>query len=576
MDFIALNVQERLSRYLSEEPLMNLREELANVRDDDELKDRLLPISFGTAGIRGKMEAGYNRMNRVTVFRFAMGLFKAQAALNERFAVVIGFDARENGAIFAHDIALVLVSLGVKVRLMNECLPTPLLAFATKFFGADYGIMVTASHNPFYDNGIKLFDIRGAQVNRAFLSLIERHMNEAPLRSDYADCFTNKMECVDDEDLIVSMLWKSYLKEIGRTAFFNHHEIDRDVSIAYTPLHGVGGKFFIDALGADNFNMISVVEHQKKPSARFESVPFPNPEEPGVLDLVEALALKKNISWIFANDPDADRLQVSCLNEEGHYQKLTGNEMGTVLGYFSILSALKRHEKPLVASSIVSSRMLNRIAHKMGAHYVDALTGFGNITDAALKRSAQENCQFVFGYEEAIGFLVGQAVLDKDGINASVRFAEIAGLLKRQNKTIWQLLDELFLQFGLFVSTQWSMRFEGPKGKTHMDAIMELFRTLGSSEQENLLLGGLEKYDLNSPIAISGNPYYGLCSNVIIFESKNALRLIIRPSGTEPKIKFYLEATELTIQEGELKKGKQELGRLLSEISSRINKLILP
>jgi phosphomannomutase len=564
-----LSLAEKLTRYQLEEPSDVLRAELQK-NSAMELEDKLADLLFGTAGLRGKMEAGYNRMNQVSVFRFGYAL----AQVGKKFCgpkpkVVIGFDARANGLLFSQDLACALNAFGCQVECFPECVPTPLVAFATKHLAMDFGVMITASHNPSADNGIKVFDNRGAQVEASRLRAIEGWMALSPLRSDYIDCFHEPLPMLQ-KNIVSTAIWEAYLREIEATRLFDDSELDFNEKIVYTPLHGVGHEYFMSAMSRRGFKNIISVPAQSAPDGAFPSVSFPNPEEEHTLDLAHALAHSQGAAWVFANDPDADRLQVSCL-QNGAYRKLTGNEMGAILGYFAINAALRRGVKPLVASSIVSSRMLSAISESLGATYVDALTGFGNIVDVALAKARELDRTFVFGYEEAIGFLVGQAVLDKDGLNAGVRFAEVVGWLKAQNKTIWQFLDELYLRFGLFVGVQWSERFDGANSLQQMNALMQRFRDLDVEEAKKIFgVTDLQKFDLISPIANQKNPYYGLISDVIIFESKNELRVIVRPSGTEPKIKFYTEACEPCLSPDRLQLEKTRFACRLSKIQEEI------
>jgi phosphomannomutase len=340
----------------------------------------------------------------------------------------------------------------------------------------------------------------------------------------------------------------------------------------YTAMHGVGQKFFLRAAHEEGFQNISFVKEQAAPDGSFPTVGFPNPEEEHSLDLAHTEAKKNKISWVFANDPDADRLQVSNLNFSRDFVKLSGNQMGSILGYFAIKKALELGEKPLVASSIVSSRMLKTMALSQGAYYVDALTGFSNIADAALKAQEKTHSKFVFAYEESIGFLVGNVVLDKDGINAGVRFLEIAAWLEREKISVWELLDQLYVRFGLFSNNSWSERFLGIQATSLMSAVMTRVRSLSLDELGSKLgVKYLRKYDLAQ--AEINSPYAAISANVVIFENEN-FRLIIRPSGTEPKIKFYIEIIKDVENHNFLSTEKSQSADNLRELRSAIEKIL--
>lgn len=567
-------VQKSLE-YLKEEPAVALREQIEALmaKDDAQARDELMErmgscLRFGTAGLRGRMEAGYNRMNMVTVYRFSFALCLEikNSALAKK--VLIGFDARKLSRDFAHEAAHVLSAQGVEVHLFNESVPTPLCAYATKSLQASFGVMITASHNPAYDNGIKLFQKSSAQAYGGILHRLENYMASAPLRTDFINSNTPDKNAIQQ---VSEHVFLDYLREIKTTRFFDQPCSD-DVPIVYTPLHGVGKTMFMRALNDAGFHKITLVDAQAEPDGAFPTTPFPNPEENHTLDMAHDIALKNNLNWVFASDPDADRLQVSARTVSGSFKKLSGNEMGVLLAYFSIRRAQELGIRPLIASSIVSSRMTKAMCNKLGAYYVDALTGFSNIVAASRKAECSTGHQFVFAYEEAIGFLVGNVVLDKDGINAGARFMEIVCYLKQSNKTVWEFLDELMLEYGLFVTSQWSIRFDGIGSMDSMRQVMKQVIAMPSSQMAHCLaVSGVHKYDLNNEQTHSS--YEGMLANVVIFESDQA-RLIIRPSGTEPKIKFYLELNDQATDVKYLSMKRSALEQKLHECRSHIEILL--
>ncbi len=444
-------LSKNCDEYLLEEPDADLRAQIQHLLSLKEaglleLENRLMHhLTFGTAGLRGRMEAGYNRMNLVSVYRFSYALGNEillnNASGNKR--IVIGYDARENSELFALEAGRILCSMGADAHIFAACVPTPLCAYGVKFLTAEAGIMITASHNPKWDNGIKLFSKNSAQAHGRILKVIENHMVNAPLRSEFFAKHIHTLAAVRPQE-IKEEVFLDYLAEIKKTKLFSREEVDAKINVVYTPLHGVGKKFFLAAVKEEGFDHVTVVEAQAEPDGQFPTVAFPNPEENHTLDLAYEVARAHDISWVFANDPDADRLQVCFRDENSDFRKLSGNEMGTILGYFAIKKAIAKGINPLVASSIVSSRMLRVMSEQLGAQYVDALTGFSNIVFSSLRKQNEGICRFVYGYEEAIGFLVDQVVLDKDGINAGARFMEIAGYLKKCNQTIMQFLETLY------------------------------------------------------------------------------------------------------------------------------------
>lgn len=564
-------------RYISEEPSAELKKQIADLLHEakawDDLSDRMASLlSFGTAGIRGKMEAGYNRMNIVTVFQFAYALgTKLSADSDDQKSVVIGFDGRENSKTFAEEVSRVLRAMDIKTHVFREKVHTPLAAYATKKLIASLGVMITASHNPPQDNGIKLFDGHSAQAHGQVLRQIEENMHRAPLRPDF---YHAHIERLGDDNLfyIGDEITSAYLHDVKSTKLFNTNNLRRDIKIAYTPLHGVGKNIFLQALKQEGFSNVLVVKEQAEPDGKFPTVDFPNPEEPNTLDLAHRLGVDNNCDAVLANDPDADRLQVSCPDENGEMKKLSGNEMGAILGFYMLMRAKDRGEVPLVASSIVSSRMLKAMCADLGAHYVDALTGFSNIVQSAIAKEQQCTGRFVFGYEEAIGFLIDRVVLDKDGIHAGVRFMEVLGQLKADNKTIWQLLDELYLRFGVFVNSSWSWRIAGLESRAKMEKIMVHIRSIDPVMVAKLFNASeCMKYDLLE--TQKNNCYERIVANVVIFEIEHRGRLIVRPSGTEPKIKFYVELFDRATDQKMVSIKRSKLVELIVPLKSGINRL---
>jgi phosphomannomutase len=567
-------IAEKCAAYLQEEPNPRFRQQITTLMALDtedaqlELYDRMNHIvRFGTAGLRAPMEAGYNRMNSVSIYRLSHAL---SIELGAKKRIVIGFDGREHSEDFAQEAAAILGVLGHEVYLFSTVTPTPLCAYATKNLKADVGMMITASHNPKADNGVKLYQSNSAQINGPLLYCLEHRMDAVPLLCDFMASHQKDIQSVSTKK-ISQQVFHDYLREIKDTRFFENQS-GGEVKIVYTPLHGVGKNLFLAALLEEGFDRVLVVDAQAEPNGAFPTVIFPNPEEANTLDMAHELAYKEQVAWVFANDPDADRLQVSAPDALGSFQKISGNEMGAIFAYFAIARARVLNQKPLLASSIVSSRMVKHMCHKLSAHYVDALTGFSNIVAAALKAESETGYQFIFGYEEAIGFLVGKVVLDKDGINAGARFMEIVGYLERCNKTVWEFLDELYLEFGLFVNNQWSMRFDGIGSMDAMNRVMEMVKELDPIKISQCLGGSnCQKYDLNR--SQKNNNYEGLNANVVIFESSEA-RLIVRPSGTEPKIKFYLELCDQATDHTILSMKRLALDHKISEYREHIEILL--
>ncbi|WP_433445167.1 phospho-sugar mutase [Nonomuraea sp. CA-141351] len=507
-------LERAVREWLAQDPDPETRAELSHLLerwDLPALQDRFgAKLEFGTAGLRGELGAGPNRMNRVTVMRAAAGLAKV---LGPGKHVIIGYDARHKSDVFARDTAAVLTGAGLHASLMPGPLPTPVLAFAVRHLGADAGVTVTASHNPPRDNGYKVYWGDGSQI----VPPIDREISVA-------------IDTVGRVDLL-PLHGPGTLTELGESIVDDYISAvtslplgdARDLRVAYTPLHGVGGATLTGAFLAAGFENPVAVEEQRNPDPDFPTVSFPNPEEPGAMDLTIALAAKLNADLVLANDPDADRCAVGVPLPDGTCRMLTGDEAGGLLAEHVITHTTGDR---MVATTIVSSTLLSKIAQAHGVRYGETLTGFKWIIKAGPG--------LVFGYEEAIGYSVGSdaglPVRDKDGIGAALTVAGIAAAAKRSGRTLLDLLDDQARRYGLHATSQLSFRVSDLSLIT--DAMTRL-RAHPPSE-----LGGravvrtddLTKGDGGLP------PTDGLR-----YRLAGDARVVVRPSGTEPKLKCYLE-----------------------------------
>lgn len=480
-------------------------------------------LEFGTAGLRGRMAPGPNRMNLAVVSRAARGL--ADHLLGdlglEQPLVVIGFDARHNSQSFAERSAAIMTAAGCRVRLLERFGPTPLVAFGVRHLDADAGIVVTASHNPPADNGYKVYlggrasapEGRGVQiVAPSDAQIAARIAAVGPVRQiPVADAGWK---------LLGEQLREDYLAAI---CTLPDPEGPRDVRIVHTAMHGVGTETALAALHRTGFTAVHPVAKQADPDPDFPTVTFPNPEEPGAIDLALELARTLEADVVIANDPDADRCAAAVLDPHlGDWRMLSGDELGVLLGDHLI----RRHGcTGTFARSIVSSRWLGRVAESAGLDAVTTLTGFKWITRAP---------GIVFGYEEAIGYCVlPEVVRDKDGLSAALMVAEMAALAKAEGGTLVGRLDELAAEHGLFSTSQLSIRVED---LTLIPAMMEQLR----AAPPELLLG--------SPVTTTQDLSQGSVATTdlpptegMLLLSAEDTRVVVRPSGTEPKLKCYLE-----------------------------------
>jgi phosphomannomutase len=516
-----------------------------------DLADRMSgPLEFGTAGLRGRVEAGLARMNRLAVVKATWGLGShlldeaARGGPDPRSrGVLLGFDGRHSSRGFAEDAASVLAGLGIPVRLFPDPVPTPLVSFAVPRLGAAAGIVITASHNPPLDNGYKVYVSTGAQLAPPADAAIAARIAGAPAaaaieRPTPAAAARHGLRLlVDVEDTAVEEAYLGGLEDASL-----HPGVGEPLALAYTAMHGVGHRLVIRALARAGFEGVGVEPRQSDPDGAFRTVAFPNPEEPGAMDRVLALAAETGAELVLANDPDADRLAAAVPDPAGRgFRMLSGNEIGALLADDAMEHARVEGRRPLVVGTVVSSSLVSRMARDRGAVYRETLTGFKWIADAAL-RGEREGLAFVFGYEEALGFTVGGVVRDKDGIGAAVRLAELARYLKTGGLTLLDRLEDLMIEHGLFHQVQWSAVLPGREGRARIDAAMAALRAapparIGASPVVRVLDALAGEEVVRGERRPSGLPV----SDVLQVQAEDGARLTVRPSGTEPKIKFYLE-----------------------------------
>ena len=513
-DQSALVVQAR--EWLADDPDAQTRAELERLLTSTapgaaaELADRFSGmLQFGTAGLRGALGAGPNRMNRVVVIKAAAGLARYLLAAGAQGPVVIGYDARHNSDVFAQDTAEVMTGAGLPALVMPRSLPTPVLAYAVKALGASAGVMVTASHNPPQDNGYKVYLGDGSQIVPPADIEIAKRIAAVDKVSSVPQGPAGQ---VISEDLVDSYLDTvvGLLTEGG----------PRDLNTVYTPLHGVGGDLVNLAMKFAGFPEPLVVKEQERPDPDFPTVAFPNPEEPGAMDRAMALASKKGADLVIANDPDADRC-AAAIPVGKKWRMLTGDEVGALLATHLI----RKGVTGTYAASIVSSSLLGKIAAAAGQAYAETLTGFKWISRAP---------GLAFGYEEALGYCVDpEHVRDKDGISALLLLCELAASLKAEGRGLADLLDELAVEHGLHATTQLSIRLEDP---AQIAAAMQRLR-----DRPVTALAGATVQQLDDlTTGIGGLPP----TDGIRYQLAGGSRVIVRPSGTEPKIKCYLEVVE--------------------------------
>ncbi len=546
----------------------SLLELVRSVEDGDaaarqELEDSFQgTLQFGTAGLRAPLGPGPNRMNRVVVRRAAAGLAAflvdavGKASPGTQPRAVVGYDARYNSDVFAVETAAIFTAAGIETFLMPAALPTPLLAYAVRALECDGGVMVTASHNPPQDNGYKVYLGRHAVAGSG---------NGAQIVTPYDAGIAARINAVGPLDSIMlapegwTVLDGSIASDYQRaTAALAHREQfpARDLRIVLTPMHGVGGETALAVLNAAGFRDVTLVAEQAEPDPDFPTVSFPNPEEPGALDLALETAGRLDADIVIANDPDADRAAVAAKDPDtGTWRMLRGDEVGALLGaHVAARLAAGATEagdtegsKGVFANSIVSSRLLARIAAAAGFAHEETLTGFKWISRVP---------GLVYGYEEALGYCVApDLVKDKDGISAAVLIAELAAAAKADGKTVFDTLDELYLQHGVHASDQLSIRVAN---LGLLDAMMNRLRV---SPPESFGSSTVEVYTDLAEGTDQLPPTDGL-----LYVTRDLTRVIIRPSGTEPKLKCYLEVIHQAGSAAELPEARQAARAALDEV----------
>jgi phosphomannomutase len=549
-----------------------------------DLADRFSgPLTFGTAGLRGKVEGGLARMNRVGVMKASHGLGEwllAEAGLEaQRRGVVVGFDGRYSSRQFAEDTAAVLAGLGIPAHLFPDPVPTPLCAFAVPHLRAAAGVMVTASHNPPADNGYKVYRETGGQILPPVDGQIAARIAAAPPVPHIARLTPPQAAARGLRRDIGDEVEAAYLDGLAAGAF--HPPDETPLRIVYTAMHGVGHRLLFRALRRAGFAGLASVPSQTDPDGAFRTVAFPNPEEKGAMDRAMALAAEVDAELVLANDPDADRLAIAVplsppsdgraeAGAAGRYRMLSGNEIGVLLADDALTHAQTGGRRKLVATTVVSSTLLSRMARDRGAAYRETLTGFKWIADAALRAEAAGEA-FVCGYEEALGYTVGPLVRDKDGVGAALRMAELVRFLKGRGQTLLGRLDELLLAHGMSHQVQWSLTLPGADGRARIGAAMTALRAhppdrIGESPVVRTLDAEREVETTREGTRPSPLPK----ADVLVFHAEDGARLIARPSGTEPKIKFYVELVGRPQSAAEVETVRSLLERRGQEIKASL------
>ena len=523
----------------------------------EEIYDRFYTeLKFGTAGLRGVIGAGTNRMNIYTVGRVTQGLADCIASKGKKGKVAVSYDPRINSELFARHAACVLAANGVTVYITPILEPTPVLSFMVRYYGCDAGIMITASHNPAKYNGYKCYGPDGCQMT-------DLYADETTAFVEKVDYFGTKTvgfdEGVQSGKIIFTgddMLEAYYAAVLARRIDPSVME-KSDLSVLYSPLNGTGNIPVRTALSRMGITA-DVVPEQEMPDGNFPTTPFPNPEFPKAFELGIEMAKKKPYDLILATDPDADRAGIAVRDKDGTYRLMTGNEVGCMLLYYVLSRKTELHileKDPIAVESIVSSDLAVKVAEKFGCRMIKVLTGFKYIGEQIklLEEKGEEN-RFQFGFEESYGYLSGSYVRDKDAVLASVLICETAAYCKANGKTLLDFMNEIYSEFGVFRHKTVSASFDGAKGMETMKNIMEKLRADTPETVSGMRVLAVSDYlaQVRTDKATGKKTPIDLPkADVLAMSLEHDCSLIIRPSGTEPKIKAYLNACAPTLEEAD-------------------------
>ena len=505
-----------------------LAAELAAMSADDVQEAFYKDLEFGTAGLRGILGAGTNRLNNYTIGKVTQGLADYLLAHVKKPAVAISYDSRKFSEEFARHAAAVLAHNGIKTYITGELKPTPYLSFMVRHFGCDAGIMITASHNPAKFNGYKVYGSDGCQVTDKaageIFDYIQRVKTFDVKAVDYA-------AAVEKGDVSVADVTREYLDCVYERSVSDK----RKLSIVYTPLNGTGCDIVPQMLRERGFDDVTIVPEQARPDGSFATCPYPNPEKAEALNLALELAKSRGADIVIGTDPDADRIGAAVKTKNG-YRLITGNEMGVLLIDFVFSHSKRLPEKPVAVKTIVTTDLAARVAESYGAEMREVLTGFKYIGEVIKKLEEKgEGERFVIGYEESYGYLSGTYVRDKDAVVATMLVAEMAAAYLAEGKTLEDVLDGIYSEYGRYFHRTVSFTYEGVAGAQKMKDVLAGVRKNpprdidGSAVVQSIDYMTQTQFDLPK-------------SDVLSFKASDGSKLIIRPSGTEPLIKVYITA----------------------------------
>lgn len=527
----------------------DLTAELESIKNnEDEIYDRFYTaLKFGTAGLRGIIGAGTNRMNIYVVRQATQGLANYVLKKYGNGSVAISHDSRIKADLFMNEAARVLAANGIKVYITSELQPTPVLSYLVRYFKCQAGIMVTASHNPAAYNGYKAYGEDGCQMTDVAAKTVYDEISKLDMFKDVKIADFDESVKSGMIEYVDESVYDTYLEKVMEQQVNPGVCKGADLKVVYTPLNGTGNKLVRKVLGKIGVNDVVVVPEQELPDGNFTTCPYPNPEIKEALAKGLELCEKEQPDLLLATDPDADRVGIAVKDYDGSYRLISGNEDGVMLTNY-ILSCKKASgklpEKPVVVKTIVTTKLINKLCEKYGCELKNVLTGFKYIGEVILnlEKKHEEN-RYLFGFEESYGYLSGTYVRDKDAVVASMLVCEMAAYYKKQGKSLAEVIDGLYEEFGYYLNKTYSFEFGGAAGMQKMADIMTAVRDNTPKSIAGYDVVKVSDYLLRKETDVATGNVTNIDlpkSNVIALHLADDNAVIIRPSGTEPKIKLYI------------------------------------
>lgn len=575
--------KEQLDKWLTFDDLnQELKGELSIMNEDEKNAEDAFykNLEFGTGGMRGELGPGTNRLNIYMVRKATEGLacyIGENGEKAKKRGVVVAYDSRHKSPEFALEVAKVLGQHGIKTYIFKELRPTPELSFAVRYLHAFAGIVITASHNPPEYNGYKVYGEDGGQLPPAAADTIISYVNAVEneltipvqeeqelLQNDLLTYIGEEVDAAYNEQLQTIQLNREIVEEVGK-----------DLKIVFTPLHGTANKPVRDGLKAFGFTNVTVVKEQELPDANFSTVTSPNPEEHEAFELAIEYGKEIDADILMGTDPDADRLGVAVKNEKGDYVVLTGNQMGALMLHYLLKQKEQQGILPTngaVVKTIVTSEIGRTIASSFGLSTIDTLTGFKFIGEKINEFEQTKEYQFQFGYEESYGYLIGDFVRDKDAVQSAVFAAEVAAYYKAQGKSLYEGLVEIFETYGFYKESLQSLTLKGKDGSEQIASILTEFRLNAPTQVAGLRVAAVEDYLISERTNMFDQNVAAIQlpkSNVLKYHLEDGSWFTIRPSGTEPKAKFYFGVKKDSLNESE-----KSLRILEEKVMESVNNLL--